>query len=75
MLGAAKLVATATSIMAGIGAFMLIQLFAGLYLHTVEWLFGGVDSRRLVFAGGLVLGFVIAEKALGRLCLWMNGRP
>lgn len=73
--GAARLVAKATSIMVGIGAFMLIQLFAGVYLHAVEWLFGGVESRRLVFAGGLVLGFVIAEKALGRVCVWANGRP
>lgn len=58
--------------MIGIGAFMLIQLFAGIYLHAVEWLFGEVDSRRLVFAGGLVLGFVIAAKVLDRLCRWMN---
>ena len=70
--GLAKLFGVATSIMVGVFAFILIHLFAGAYLSVIEWIFGEVDDRRLVFAGGLILGLVIAMKALGAFSRWFS---
>jgi hypothetical protein len=61
-----------TSILVGFGAFMLILIFACAYLDVVEWLLGPAEDPRAVFAAGLVLGFLLAKRALDRLCRWFG---
>jgi hypothetical protein len=67
-----KFFGVVTSIMVGVFGFIFIQLFAGAYLSMIEWVFGDLDDRRLVFAGGLILGLVIAMKALDAFSRWFS---
>ncbi|HRK95963.1 MAG TPA: hypothetical protein PK694_06540 [Rhodospirillales bacterium] len=60
----------ATSIMLGIGVFLLIELFAAGYLSAIEAVVGEVDDPRFVFAGGLLLGFFLAIRGLDALFRW-----
>ena len=49
---------------------MLIELFAAAYLSAIEAVVGEVDDPRLVFAGGLVLGFFLAVRGLDAVFYW-----
>jgi hypothetical protein len=51
---------------------MLIQLFAAAYLGVIEALVGQVDDPRLVFAGGLLLGFFLVVRGLDTLFRWLG---
>ena len=70
MNGIIKFVGLATSIMLGVGVFLLIELFAAAYLSAIEAMVGEVDDARLVFAGGLVLGFFLAVRGLDAVFHW-----
>jgi hypothetical protein len=65
-----RFVGIATSIMLGIGTFMLIELFAASYLSVIEALVGEVDDPRFVFAGGLLLGFFLAIRGIDAIFRW-----
>lgn len=68
-----KLFGLMTSIMVGACGFMLILLFAGLYLYLIELALGPVDDRRYVFAGGLLLGFALSVRSLDAFTRWFDG--
>ena len=68
-----RFIGIATSIMMGIGAFMLIELFAAASLCAIETVVGEVDDPRFVFAGGLLLGFFLAVRALDAVFRWLGG--
>ena len=70
MYGIVRFMGLATSIMVGVGAFMLIELFAAAYLSGIEALVGEVDDPRFVFAGGLLLGFVLVVRGLDTVFRW-----
>lgn len=72
MYGIVRFMGLATSIMLGIGGFMLIELFAAAYLGVIEALVGEVDDPRLVFAGGLLLGFFLVVRGLDALFRWFG---
>lgn len=65
-----RFIGIATSIMLGVGAFMLIELFAAAYLSVIEALVGQVDDPRFVFAGGLLLGFFLVIRGLDMVFRW-----
>lgn len=71
MLGIIRFMGLVTSIMLGIGGFMIIELFAAAYLSAIEALVGQVDDPRLVFAGGLLLGFFLVVRGLDTLFRWL----
>lgn len=60
----------AMSIMLGVGAFILIELFAAAYLSAIEALVGKVDDPRFVFAGGLLLGFFLVIRGIDAVFRW-----
>lgn len=68
--GIVRFIGIATSIMLGVGVFMLIELFAAAYLCAIEAMVGPVDDPRFVFAGGLLLGFFLAIRGLDALFRW-----
>ncbi|MBL8660817.1 MAG: hypothetical protein JNM75_13810 [Rhodospirillales bacterium] len=70
--GLARFFGVMTSILVGACGFLLILLFAGLYLSVVEWSLGPVDDRRFVIAGGLLLGFAIAMRGLDAFVRWFH---
>lgn len=72
MYGIVRFMGLTTSIMLGIGGFMLIELFAAAYLGVIEALVGKVDDPRLVFAGGLLLGFFLVVRGLDTLFRWLG---
>ncbi|MCU0893343.1 MAG: hypothetical protein MUD06_03315 [Rhodospirillales bacterium] len=72
MYGIVRFMGLTTSIMLGIGGFMLIELFAAAYLGVIEALVGQVDDPRLVFAGGLLLGFFLVVRGLDTLFRWFG---
>lgn len=72
MYGIVRFMGLTTSIMLGIGGFMLIELFAAAYLGVIEALVGQVDDPRLVFVGGLFLGFFLVVRGLDTLFRWLG---
>jgi hypothetical protein len=70
MLSIGRFMGIATSIILGVGAFMLIELFAAVYLYAIEAMVGKVDDPRLVFSGGLLLGFFLAIRGLDAVFRW-----
>ncbi len=68
----AKMFGLMTSIMVGACGFMLILLFAGLYLYLIELALGPVDDSRYVFAGGLLLGFALSVRSFDAFTRWFT---